>query len=430
MTTASRYALIDGNNFYCSCERLFQPWLNGRPLVVLSNNDGCAIARSEEAKQLGVRMGAPYFQLRELERRRGLVALSANFALYGTLSERLMRLAAGLGPEQEVYSIDECFVRLLGKGPQLSAEALALRERIWVALGIPCCIGIGPTKTLAKLANYLAKKNPDRAPVFDWTLLSVAEQQAYLERLPAHAIWGVGPRLAEQLAAGRIHTALDLARLDPNWARAHFSVVLERTVRELGGHACLPMTPVHLTRQHILVSRSFGQAVHTLEALEEAIGSFTSRAAEKLRQQHSLAQEVQVFIRTSHHRSGPQCHRRISVRLPVASDATPQLLAAALRGLRTLFQPGFAFVKGGVMLSELSALSARQAELTSFDPSQPRSQALMHTIDALNTRYGARTVQWAVEGPRTQARAWHMRQQRKTPAYTTRWDELPLAHAC
>lgn len=301
------YALIDGNNFYVSCERVFRPSLIGKPVVVLSNNDGCAIARSNEAKNLGIKLGAPWFQIWHLEESNSLVALSANFALYGDMSDRMMSIAAGLGHRQEVYSIDESFVDLTGIGGDLTRRARIIRQRIHKWIGIPCGIGIGQTKTLAKLANHIAKtveRKPgsypaEHAQVCNIGVLDENQRNALLAGTEVGDIWGVGRRIGAQLKDAGIHSALDLARLDPATVRKRWSVVLERTVRELQRTSCIDLEHLPAAKKQIACTRSFGQPVVELHVLQQAVTEFASRAAQKLRIQNGHASQVLTFIRTS-----------------------------------------------------------------------------------------------------------------------------------
>ena len=436
------YALVDGNNFYVSCERSFRPSLQGRPVVVLSNNDGCAIARSNEAKALGVQMGAPWFQIRHLQESAGLVALSANFALYGDMSDRMMSLAAGLGHRQEVYSIDESFVDLTGIRGDLTHRSHRVRERILQWTGVPCGIGIGPTKTLAKIANFIAKtaeRKPGSYPaqharVCNLASLSKQELQALLASTDVHEVWGVGRRIGAQLHAAGIKTVLDLQGLDPATVRRRWSVVLERTVRELQGMACIKLDEEFVAKKEIACTRSFGQPVTELGDLQQAITEFASRAAEKLRSQHSKAGQVLCFIRTSPFRvEDAQYSRSITVPLRRPSSDSPVVVQAALKGLQALYRPGYRYAKAGILLLDLSNAASCQFELDLQGPSpfadeKETSRArLMQTLDGINRRYGRGTVQLASAGLEGQNRTWSMRQERKTPGYTTRWDELAVA---
>ncbi len=433
------YALVDGNNFFVSCERVFRPDLRGRPVVVLSNNDGCAIARSNEAKALGIRMGAPWFQIRHLADTQGLVALSANFALYGDLSDRMMGLAAGLGPGQEVYSIDECFIDLAGVRGDLVARAHAIRARILQWVGIPCGIGIGPTKTLAKLANHVAKTTarhpgsypaqlPPMAQVCNLAALAPADLAAVLAATAVRDVWGVGRRIGAQLEKNGITNAWQLARLDPAWVRARWSVVLESTVRELQGTACFTLDAAPSHRQQVAYTRSFGQPVSSLGEVQQAVTEFASRAAEKLRTQRSLAGQVLVYIRTSPFRQEPQYSNSTVRPLPRPSADTTVLVGAALAGLQAIYRPGFQLAKAGVLLLELQPDPQQQAELPLHTQAAPVDRSrLMLALDGLNQRYGRGTVLLASAGLGGAQRSWVMKQARRSPAYTTCWADVPVA---
>lgn len=449
----TRIALLDGNNFYASCERVFRPSLQGVPLVVLSNNDGCAISRSEEAKALGIRMGAPWFQIRHLQEDTGLVALSANFALYGDMSDRMMSLAAGLGHRQEIYSIDECFVDLEGIPGDLVERAQRVRARILRWIGIPTCIGIGATKTLAKLANHVAKtadRKPGKYPhargqVFDLCALADDERAALFQAIEAREVWGVGPRLADKLAQAGLHTVQQLADADPATVQGRWGVVLARTVRELQGVSCLQLDDLPAPKQQIACTRSFGHPVTELGGLQEAISEFTARAARKLRAQDSLAGQLLVFIRTSPFRPQDRQHN-VYAMTPLArpTNDTAHLTQAAQRLLRGLYRPGHKYAKAGVMLMDLQAVANEQGLLDLGDgeagmpssvspaasassPSQRQRPQLMQALDSLNQRYGHGTIQLASAGTPDAPKGWGMKQERRTTQYTTDWGGLALA---
>ena len=431
------YALVDGNNFYVSCERVFRPSLLGRPVIVLSNNDGCAIARSNEAKALGITMGAPWFQIQKQLPDAGVIALSANFTLYGDMSDRMTSIAAGLGPEQEIYSIDECFIGMAGVRGDLVARGQAVRERILQWIGIPTGIGIGSTKTLAKLANHVAK-SADRKPgsyptefarVCNLAKLPASDLDAVFAATKAEDIWGIGPRITEQLAELGIHTALDVARMDPKVARKRWSVVLERTVREIQGQSCIDLQTVAPANKEIAVTRSFGRPVTALPDLIEAVTAFACRAGEKLRKQEHRAGQVLTFIHTSPFRKQDrQYSRSITVPMRRRSCDSAALTATAVRGLRAIFKPGFNYAKAGVMLLDLQRADVEQGELDLDDPGTDRTQ-LMETLDSLNDRYGRNTVSIASGGVAGEKRRFSMKRDRKTPEYTTRWEDMPVAHA-
>lgn len=431
------FALVDGNNFYVSCERVFRPSLNGRPVVVLSNNDGCAIARSNEAKALGIKMGAPWFQIRHMEDSDGLVALSANFTLYGDMSDRMMSLAAGLGPTQEIYSIDESFIGLQGVRGDLTKRAHAIRARINQWVGIPCGVGIGQTKMLAKLANHIAKtaeRKPGSYPaelaqVCNLAALPPQDLDEVLATTLVEEVWGVGRKLAAQLHEGGVHTVLDLARLDPATVRRRWSVVLERTVRELQGMQCIDLDDAPAPKKQIACTRSFGQAITELAPLVEAVSEFASRAAEKLRQQGGVASQLLVFCHTSPFRPGPRFNRSIVLPLRRPTADTGELVSAAAAGMRRIYEPGYKMAKAGVMLLDLVPGGVLQGELDLEEEDHRDRTRLMVALDALNQRYGKGTVHSANTGGTNKRQAWVMKQERRTPQYTTRWEDVPVAKA-
>ena len=435
------YALVDGNNFYVSCERTFRPTLNNVPAVVLSNNDGCCVARSNEAKALGIKMGAPYFQVKHFEETHGLVALSANFALYGDLSDRMMSLAAGLGPTQEIYSIDESFIGLDGVRGDLVERSHKIRSRILQWVGIPCGIGIGSTKTLAKLANHIAKTAerkpsvyPDHlAQVCNLEALSPTERAEVFEATEVGEVWGIGRRISKQLTEGGIKTVQDLIRMDPATIRRGWSVVLERTVRELQGTQCIGLDDSPEPKKEIACTRSFGHPVTQLSGLTEAITEFSSRAAEKVRKQHSLAGDVMVFIRTSPFRKDAQYSRSVVVPLLRPSADTGVIVQAAVAGLQAIYRPGYKYAKAGVMLLDLQPDSVIQGELDLGDGGTlqelDEKSRLMAALDTINQRFGKGTMKMASAGLDGDRRVWSMKQERRTPAYTTNWADIPVARA-
>jgi DNA polymerase V len=431
------YALVDGNNFYVSCERVFRPSLDGIPVVVLSNNDGCAVARSNEAKALGIKMGAPWFQIKHLAEEAGLVGLSANFALYGDLSDRMMSIAAQLGPQQEIYSIDESFIDLAGVPGDLVERSHKIRSRILQWVGIPCGVGIGSTKTRAKLANHIAKtaeRKPGSYPeklaqVCNLEVLDEDELNATLVATDVGEVWGVGRRIGKQLVEGGVKTVADLIKVDPGTIRRKFSVVLERTVLELKGTACIDLDHSPQPKQQIACTRSFGHSVTELHQLTEAVTDFASRAAQKVRKQGSQACQVLVFIHTSPFRKGLQYSRSITVPLRRPSADTVVIVAAVLAGLRTIYRPGYPYAKAGVMLLDLQPLAQQQGELDLEDDRSEDRTKLMGALDSLNQRYGRGTVLMASAGLAGDKRQWSMKQERRTPGYTTRWADIPVVRA-
>lgn len=419
------FALVDGNNFYVSCERVFKPTLEGRPVVVLSNNDGCAVARSAEVKALGVKMGTPWFQMQALARRHGIVALSSNYELYADLSDRMMGVLAQFAPDQEIYSIDECFLGMDGfEHVDLMTYGREIRERVRRWVGIPVCVGFAATKTLAKLANHCAKKSlAGRDGVCDFGRLSPGERSALFASIPVGEVWGVGRRLSAQLEEQSIGTVEALRTADPTMLRRRYSVVLERTHAELNGESCLVLDETVANKQQIMSSRSFGQYVHELEPLKEAVASYIGTAAHKLRRQHSVTGMVQVYIRTNPHKAdAPQYQRGLNVPLPEPTDDTLRLIRVAHWALKKIYRPGYAYQKAGVCLMNLSDAATVQKSLFCSGKDNTR---LMSAIDRINATFGRGTLHSAAEGVRQE---WTMKREMKSPAYTTRWDELPQAH--
>ena len=418
-------ALIDCNNFYVSCERVFNPRLCGKPVVVLSNNDGCVVARSNEVKALGVKMGVPWFKCRDLAQQHGILAYSSNYALYADMSNRVMRILGALSPAQEVYSIDECFLDLAGcHAPNFTQFGQDIRQRIAQWTGLPVCVGIAATKTLAKLANHMAKKQAQFAGVCDLDAMPPGERDDRLQRIAVGEVWGIGPRLAPKLADLGIRSVLDLQRADPASLRRRFSVSMEKTIRELNGSVCIALEEMAPPRQQIVCSRSFGRPVTELHELNEAITHHMSRAAEKLRQQQSHAGALHVFIRTGEfNRAEPTYNNSLTLPLPSPSDDTRKLVRVALWGLKRIYRSGYRYRKAGVMLSVLASNQGMQGDL--FDaPETAQAAKLMQTLDCINRRMGMGTVRLAAEGF---SQRWHMRRSSMSPSYTTRWEALPLA---
>ena len=421
-------ALIDCNNFYVSCERLFQPWLEGRPVVVLSNNDGCVVARSAEVRALGVKMGAPWFQLKDLARQHDIISFSSNYTLYADISNRVMSVLAEFSPQQEIYSIDECFLDLDGfPHLQYSDYGQHIRATIKQWLGLPVCVGIGVSKTLAKLANHIAKKRSAYAGVCDLSSLPAVARERLLARIAVGEVWGVGARTAARLATLGIVSVLDLQRAAPKAMRAQFGVVLERTVAELNGEACHTLETLAPPRQQIMVSRSFGSAVHTLEGLQQAVTAHVTRAAEKLRRQLGLAGAVQVFIRTNPFKpAASQYQRGLLVPLALPSDDTRQLLRAAQAGLQHIYRPGYAYQKAGIVLTELIPAAHRPRSLFDDPVAQARSNALMRTLDSINAKMGRHSLRLLGEG---RDKSGGVRRERVSRHYTTQLGEIAVARA-
>lgn len=424
IATAQRaIALVDVNNFYVSCERVFNPKLRNRPVVVLSNNDGCAVARSNEVKALGVPMGAPWFKFKELAKQHGIIAYSSNYALYADMSNRVMSILRQFSPNQEVYSIDECFLELTGFARRdLVVYGQDIRKRILQWTGLPVCVGIAATKTLAKLANHCAKKRPEYHGVCNFNSLSPAALDEILASIEIGEIWGVGRRLAPRLQKLGFHTVLDLKRADPETLRQQFSVVMEKTIRELNGTVCIALEEINPPKKQILSSRSFGVPVTDMAGLSESISLYVSRAAEKLRRQQSYAGSIYVYIRTSPFKEHDrQYSNGMTVPLPSPTDNTTKLVSVALWALKQLYRPGYHYAKAGIMLGELVPASGIQTDLFSSMQPNAKSERLMQAMDLINRKMGKESLKVASEGFK---RPWKMKQENKSPSYTTRWDEI------
>ncbi len=418
-------ALVDCNNFYVSCERLFQPKLEGKPVVVLSNNDGCVVSRSQEAKDLGVKMGVPWFQINEHAERHGIIAFSSNYTLYADLSNRVMPLLSQFAPIQEVYSIDESFLDLTGVAINYAEYGQQMRRTIRRCAGIPVCIGIASSKTLAKLANHAAKKQPRFDGVCDFNAMPERDLDELLARIEAGEVWGVGKRSAARLREMGIVTVLDLKRAAPKRIRGEFSVVLERTVAELNGVACLELEDVAPAGQQIICSRSFGSPVSGLPDLEQAVVAYVTRATEKLRRQHSIAGGIQVYIRTNPHREkDPQYQRGILMPMPDPTDDTRLLCRAALSGLHRIYRSGYSYQKAGVMLAEIMPSASRPRTLFDDMEARQKSKALMAALDNINRRMGSDSLRLLGEGT---GKSWAMRRDNVSRRYTTEWTELAVA---
>lgn len=423
----SSIALVDVNNFYVSAERVFNPGLEGRHVVVLSNNDGCVVARSAEVKALGVPMGEPWFRLGNLARKHRIVALSSNYSLYADMSNRVMSVLGEFSTQQEVYSIDECFLQMTGASQEITRQGRQMRQRIRQWLGLPVCVGIAPSKTLAKLANHVAKKCPQYEGVCNFEAMPAHELDTILSGIAVGEVWGVGRKLNEQLQHIGIHTVQQLRDADLPCMRDRFSVVLERTVRELRGVACLDVMDIAPARQQIISSRSFGRCVTGLQELEEAVSVYMSRAAEKLRRQGSVAATVHVYIRTNPHKADePQCSPCMTVALDRPTADSMRLVEAALAGLRRIYRSGYRYQKAGVALSGIAPAGISQGSLFADSHDSAKSSRLMSALDGINARMGKGALKLASDGV---AQRWRMKTGNRSPAYTSNWSELPIV-AC
>lgn len=411
------FALADCNNFYASCERVFQPRLEGKPIVVLSNNDGCVIARSNEAKVLQVAMGAPYFKIQPYVQQEGIAVFSSNYALYGDLSHRVMQVLSGFAPRVEVYSIDECFLDFTGLPQDLSSYGLQICKTVKQWTGIPISIGIAPTKTLAKLANRLAKKGYSaNGPVVDWR--NIADTDAVLAVTALDDLWGISRRTAVKLQALGIDNALALRRADPKRLRQQLGVVMERIVYELQGQSCIPLEAMPPPRKQILTSRSFGEKLSSFDDLRAAVSHFAARSAEKLHRQHLATSVLCVFVATSPFDTRkPSYSNSATTVFNQPTHAAADLIQAAHQGLQRIYKPGFSYQRAGVILPDLQPMAWAQKSLFA----ERDTNELQDTLGQINRRYGKNTVRYASE---MLSQRWHMRQQFKSPSYTTQWAEL------
>ncbi len=411
--------LCDCNNFYVSCERLFDPGLEGRPVVVMSSNDGCVVARSNEAKALGIKMGQPMFQIRELAARNGVVAKSGNLQLYGDISERVMMTLKDELPSIEIYSIDEAFLDLSGvELDRITPFAQSLARKIRRNVGIPVSIGVAPTKTLAKVASKLCK----RYPKLNGACLMYREEDVkkVLSNYPVGDIWGIGRRSTAMLGIYNIESADNFREAPREWVRSKMGVVGERTWRELWGESCIEIDSSPSERQSIMVSRSFQSDVDTVEPLIRSVADFASRATEKLRAQHSVTAQMQVFLMTNRHREDqPQHNEGRMVSFTTPTDSSLEIVKAATETLKQLYRAGYRYKKAGVVLYEISSNSGVQASM--FDEvDRTKHRALMETMDRLNSQMGRSTIKIGSQGEG----AVRSNSENRSPNYTTSWSDI------
>ncbi|MCK6835351.1 translesion error-prone DNA polymerase V subunit UmuC [Enterobacter asburiae] len=418
------FALVDVNSFYASCEKVFRPDLEGKPIVVVSNNDGCIISLSREAKQFGIKMGEPYFKFKEKLYPSKVYVFSSNYALYADLSSRVMQTLTDLAPAIEIYSIDEAFVNVSGVSHCLSLEAFGhqMRTEVLKNTGLTVGVGIAPTKTLAKLANYAAKRWSGTGGVVD--LSGRERQRKLLEKVPVEEVWGVGRRITKKLNAMGITTALELAEASSWVIRKHVNVVLERTARELRGEPCLDLEEFTPTKQQIICSRSFGHRITQYEEMHQAICAYAERAAEKLRGEHQYCRFISVFVRTSPHADNEIYYgNQASVTLMTPTNDSRDIIRAATEALGRIWLDGYRYMKAGVMLADF--FSSGVAQLNLFDDNRLRanSAALMEMMDSVN-HSGKGKIWFAGQGIE---KSWAMKREMLSPAYTTRYADLPVA---
>lgn len=414
--------LVDANNFYVSAERCFQPHLEGRPVIVTSNNDGCAVARSNEAKALGIKMGEPVFKIRDLIREHGVIVLSSNYTLYGDMSSRLMSVLRDMAPGQEIYSIDESFLDLTGI-PSPVAHGQMIRQRVREWLGLPVCVGMAPTKTLAKLANHIAKKNPEWEGVCNLAALPQADHDAWLARVEVGEVWGVGRRIAPRLQEMGIHSVRDLRDAHPPTIRKHFGVVLERTVRELRGESCLAIEAAPSAQKQIMCSRSFGQEIDRPEEVQQALTEFITRAGVKLRRQQLQATQAMLFVMSNPFGPDPQRGGQVVVPFLEPTDDPIIFGRAAALATRSLYRPGVRYKKAGAMLMNLVPAGTGQPDLFGGVGGEEEA-GIAGVMDAVNRKFGRGSLRLGASVGR---KRWAMRAENRSPPFTTDWDRLPVA---
>lgn len=430
------FALIDCTNFYASCHAIFEPRLWDMNYVIAGSNDGCVIARSEGARKLGIKMGVPWFQIKDLQEQHDLYCLSANFSLYGALSTRVHGIISGLTEDYEWYSIDEAFLRLNGYPGSQAERVQRVRDRILQWTGVPTGAGLGATKTIAKLGSHISKaawRKPGSYPaefsgLCDLTSVSSGVLENFMARTSVTDVWGVGPKFGKRLAEFGVQTALDLARMDTRLARQQFGVVLERTIRELNGISCIDLESQPQPRQQMACTRSLGKPVCVRDELMDIGGSFAEHLATKIRSRESVTDKVLVFAMTSPFRPGPRFYKSMVVALPCMTSDNRIITQAAREGLAAIFAEGYKLVKVGVVLLDLcpASTAAMQAGFDfDVDAGAERAARLMKAVDAINNRFGAHAVHLAATQPHRRVQ----RQQNKCPDYLTSWSQVPLVRA-
>lgn len=418
------FALVDCNNFYASCERIFNPKMARLPVVVLSNNDGCIIARSNEAKAAGIRMGEPFFEQQSIIDRYNVQVFSANFALYGDMSNRVMDTLKKFSPQIEIYSIDEAFL-LLNISETITLDVgKQIRAMVKKWTGIPVSVGMGPTKTLAKAASRFAKRSPECEGVFD--LSACPDRERYLKELAVGDVWGIGLRYAKFLNRHGIYSAFQLINRSDAWIKKNMRVTGLRTVTELRGRPCIPFEGFFRPKKAVLTSRSFGHFLTDKAQLGQALAEFTSSSAEKIRKQRSAASFLHIFIETDRFRDEPQYNNFITIGLPAASSYTPDLIKCVMAGFEKIFRAGYRYKRAGVMLSGLVPDDQVQLDMDDGHCDYQKKRAVMQALDGINHSMGRNVLFYAAQGTN---RTWKMRQLKLSPRYTTNWNDLPVVRA-
>ena len=419
------FALVDCDNFYVSCERAFNPALRDRPVIVLSNNDGCIIARSNEVKKMDIPFGTPYFKCKDEIEKHNIAVFSSNYELYGDMSRRVMEILVQFAVDMEIYSIDEAFLELEGlRRFNLDEYAKKIRQYVLRGTGIPVTIGVGSTKTLAKIASKYAKKSKHNDGVFN--IVNHPDIDQLLEAVPVEDIWGIGRQYDKFLRKFNINNARQLKYARDKWVKKHMTVVGLRTVWELRGRSCLSLEQVPPAKKEICTSRSFGRPVETLHEMREAIADYASRAAEKLRKQNTAASILQVFLTTNRLKDDPQYFNCIQIALPTPTNDTLEIVKFACKGIEKIWRPNYRYKKAGVFLTDIVSTDNIQTSMFDTSPNRDKSKKLMEILDQLNSKYGAKTVQVASAGTKKE---WAMRRNLKSNNYTTNWDELPRVKA-
>jgi len=413
------FALVDCNNFYASCERVFNPKLEGKPIVILSNNDGVIISRSNEAKALGIKMGKPAFKITPLLEKHNVNIFSSNYALYGDLSQRVMNTLALISPDIEIYSIDEAFIDISDLYEKNFSEfGFHVKQTIDKWIGIPVSVGIASTKTLSKVANHYAKKHLENNGVFEMTSPDLVEK--ILKQTPVDEVWGVGRKYSKFLYENQIKTAFDLRNAKDSWVRKNMSVVGLRTVKELRGEPCYNLDSMPVGKKAILTSRSFGKPLEKYDDVLQATSNFVSSCAEKLRKQKSCARAITVFVMTNKFSKGPQYINGKTIKFPVASNDTSEMIHYAAIALKMIFRNGYKYKKSGVIVNDLVPEENIQTSLwDTID--REKNKKLMKSVDKLNDLMGRNKVKFAVQGL---DRKWKMRQEQLSPCYTTNWNDI------
>ena len=412
-------ALVDINNFYVSCERLFNPKLINKPIVVLSNNDGCIISRSEEAKSIGIKMGVPLFKAQSLINHYKVKVLSSNYPLYADISSRVMRLVSEFTDHQEVYSIDECFINLAGHNDHQDIAA-TIKEKLWVNLRMPVCVGIGSTKVLAKFGNHCAKKQSDWNGICLTNLLSDEFINTVMNEFSVNKVWGVGEKMTQKLNLMNIYSVLDLKKSNAIHIKDELNINVARIIYELNGIICFPLEQGLTNRKQIVTSRSFGRAVSNYQGLVEAVTTFVAKATLKLRNQGSLCSKVSIFIRSSPFRKETHFYQNI-ITIPFTGPTsnTELILKESLKGLNIIYKHNILYVKCGIILSDL--IDEKNSQRNLFFEDTKKDNNLIFIIDKINNRFNSDTLRLATQplSPK-----WGMRQMKKSPSYTTSWKEL------